>query len=67
MATIEKETKLVGSKGEHEPVGLLDSGAIYYGGKKMSRKVISHGSLKFRQVSKIVVSSRHDRDVYCNH
>jgi hypothetical protein len=29
MAVIEKETKLVGSKGEHVLVGLFDSGAIY--------------------------------------
>ena len=29
MAIIEKEIKLVGSKGEHELVGLFDSGATY--------------------------------------
>ena len=29
MAVIEKEIKLVGSKGEHELVGLFDSGATY--------------------------------------
>jgi len=29
MAIIEKEVKLVGSKGEHELVGLFDSGATY--------------------------------------
>jgi len=29
MAVIEKEIRLVGSKGEHELVGLFDSGATY--------------------------------------
>jgi len=29
MAIIEKEIKLVGSKGEHELTGLFDSGATY--------------------------------------
>ncbi len=29
MTIIEKEIKLVGSKGEHELVGLFDSGATY--------------------------------------
>ena len=29
MAIIEKEIKLVGSKGEHELIGLFDSAATY--------------------------------------